>query len=113
MPAGPYKADHPLTTPPIKHYTMQDIETLINHFLGVTWGPVMPVGESTFTIEGTKGAYAYYLISDGDTIPYRVRIRSASFPHIQTLPHMTRGATIPDLAATLGSIDFVMADVDR
>ena len=113
MPAGPYKADHPLTTPPVKQYTMMDIETLINHFLGVSWGPVMPVGESTFIIEGTKGAYAYYLVSDGDTIPYRVRIRSASFPHIQLLPRMARGHTIPDLAATLGSIDFVMADVDR
>jgi NADH-quinone oxidoreductase subunit C/D len=113
MPSGPYKADHPLTTPPIKQYTMQDIETLINHFLGVSWGPVMPVGESTFIVEGTKGAYAYYLVSDGDTIPYRVRIRTASFPHIQLLPRMARGATIPDLAATLGSIDFVMADVDR
>jgi NADH-quinone oxidoreductase subunit C/D len=92
---------------------MQDIETLINHFLGVSWGPVMPAGESAVIVEGTKGAYAYYLVSDGDSIPYRVRIRTASFPHIQLLPTMARGATIPDLAATLGSIDFVMADVDR
>ncbi|MFZ0391961.1 MAG: NADH-quinone oxidoreductase subunit C/D, partial [Calditrichia bacterium] len=42
MPAGPYKADHPLTTPPLKNGTMKDIETLITHFLSVSWGPVIP-----------------------------------------------------------------------
>ena len=46
MPAGPYKADHPLTTPPPKERTLQHIETLITHFLSVSWGPVMPAGES-------------------------------------------------------------------
>ena len=80
MPAGPYKADHPLTTPPLKQpYTMHDIETLITHFLGVSWGPVMPAGECCFIIEATKGATGYYLISDGDTISYRTRIRTPSF----------------------------------
>ena len=44
MPAGHYKSDHPLTTPPRKEKTMEDIETLINHFLGVSWGPVIPPG---------------------------------------------------------------------
>ena len=44
MPAGPYKSDHPLATPPRKERTMHDIETLITHFLGVSWGPVIPPG---------------------------------------------------------------------
>src|SRR5690606_36692402 len=51
MPEGPYKADHPLTTPPPKEQTLQHIETLITHFLAVTWGPVMPAGEATQLIE--------------------------------------------------------------
>ncbi|HTZ18660.1 MAG TPA: NADH-quinone oxidoreductase subunit C/D [Dissulfurispiraceae bacterium] len=113
MPEGPYKASHPLTTPPLKEYTMQDIETLIGHFLGVSWGPVMPPGEASVTIEATKGANSYYLISDGSISPYRVRIRAPSFPHIQMVPHICRGLMIPDLMAILGSIDFVLADVDR
>jgi len=46
MPEGPYKADHPLTTPPPKERTLQHIETLITHFLQVSWGPVMPANES-------------------------------------------------------------------
>jgi len=113
MPAGPYKADHPLTTPPLKKHTLQDIETLIDHFLGVSWGPVIPAGEAFMGIEATKGSNGYYLISDGSTMAYRVRIRTPSFPHLQMIPLISRGLMIPDLIAILGSIDFVMADVDR
>ena len=113
MPAGPYKSDHPLATPPIKERTMQDIETLITHFLGVSWGPVIPPGEALVHVEATKGDNGYYLISDGNTRAYRVRIRAPSFPHMQMVPLISRGAMVPDLLAILGSIDFVLADVDR
>jgi NADH-quinone oxidoreductase subunit C/D len=113
MPPGPYKAEHPLTTPPRKEHTMHDIETLIAHFLNVSWGPVIPAGEACVSIEATKGNNGYYLISTGDTRPYRVRIRTPSFPHIQMVPLISRGHLVSDLLAILGSIDFVMGDVDR
>jgi NADH-quinone oxidoreductase subunit C/D len=113
LPAGPYKSDHPLTTPPLKERTMHDIETLITHFLSVSWGPVLPPGEAEVTIEATKGNNSYYLISDGGTMAYRIRIRAPSFPHMQMVPLISRGLMIPDLLAILGSIDFVLADVDR
>ena len=113
MPEGSHKADHPLTTPPLKKHTLQDIETLIDHFLGVSWGPVIPPGEAFMGIEATKGSNGYYLISDGNTMAYRVRIRTPSFPHLQMIPLISRGLMISDLIAILGSIDFVMADVDR
>ena len=113
MPAGPYKALHPLATPPPKDLTLHDIETLITHFLNVSWGPVMPAGECCVSIEGTKGYYGYYLISDGGSMSYRTRIRTASFPHLQTIPLLARGLMVPDFVAVLGSLDFVMADVDR
>jgi NADH-quinone oxidoreductase subunit C/D len=113
MPAGPYKSSHPLATPPLKERAMHDIETLIAHFLSVSWGPVIPPGEAFVGIEGTKGNNGYYLISDGNTVPYRVRIRTPSFPHIQMVPLMSRGFMVSDLLAILGSIDFVLADVDR
>ena len=113
MPAGPYKADHPLTCPPPKERTLKDIETLITHFLGVSWGPVMPPGETSQIIEATKGLNSYHLISDGSTSSYRTRIRTPSFPHLQQIPSAIKGQMVPDLIAYIASIDFVMADVDR
>jgi NADH-quinone oxidoreductase subunit C/D len=114
MPSGPYQSDHPLATPPIKEpYTMHHIETLIDHFLNVTYGPAIPVGECSYPTEASKGANAYYLVSDGNVLSYRTRIRTPSFAHIQSIPLVTRGFLISDLLAVLGSIDFVLADVDR
>jgi len=113
MPEGPYKADHPLTCPPPKEKTLQDIETLITHFLAVSWGPVIPAGEACQMIEATKGINSYYLTSDNGTMSYRTRIRTPSFAHLQQIPAVIRGSMIPDLIAYLASIDFVMADVDR
>jgi NADH-quinone oxidoreductase subunit C/D len=113
MPQGPYKSHHPLTTPPLKEHTMHDIETLIAHFLSVSWGPVIPPGEALVGIEATKGNNGYYLISDGGTASYRTRIRTPSFPHLQMVPLISRGLMVSDLLAILGSIDYVLADVDR
>lgn len=113
MPEGPYKSSHPLTTPPAKERTMKDIETLITHFLGVSWGPVIPAGEAFMGIEATKGNNGYYLISDGGIHSYRTRIRTPSFPHMQLVPKIAKGLMIADLVAILGSIDFILADLDR
>jgi NADH-quinone oxidoreductase subunit C/D len=113
MPIGHYKSGHPLAIPPRKDKTMQDIETLITHFVGVSWGPVIPAGEAMVPVEAAKGSNGYYLISDGGTSSYRSRIRTPSFPHMQMLPLITKGYTIPDLLAILGAMDFVLADLDR
>jgi len=113
MPEGPYKSDHKLTTPPPRDATLQDIETLIHHFLNVSWGPVIPAGEACIPIEATKGLNSYHLVSDGGTTSYRTRIRTPSFPALQQIPLLARGLMIPDLIAIIASIDFVMADVDR
>jgi NADH-quinone oxidoreductase subunit C/D len=113
MPSGPYKSLHPLATPPLKERTMQDIETLIHHFLGVSWGPVLPPGEAAVPTESSKGQTSYYLTSDGAQVSYRTRIRTPSFAHIQMVPFMARGHLLPDLLAILGSVDFVLSDVDR
>ncbi|HEY1948964.1 MAG TPA: NADH-quinone oxidoreductase subunit C/D [Bryobacteraceae bacterium] len=113
MPGGPCNAEHPLTTPPPRARTMHDIETLIDHFLSVSWGPVIPPGEALGAIEATKGNNGYYLISDGGNSSYRTRIRAPSFAHMQMLPLLCRGLMIPDLLAILGSVDYVLADIDR
>jgi NADH-quinone oxidoreductase subunit C/D len=113
MPPGLYRSEHRLATPPLRERTMQDIETLITHFINVSWGPVLPPGEATVSVEATKGINGYYLTADGDSVSYRTRIRTPSFPHLQMIPLISRGAYVADLIAILGSIDFVMADVDR
>lgn len=113
MPPGKYKSEQAPVTPPVKARTMEDIETLITHFLNVSWGPVIPAGEAFAGVEATKGNNGYYLISDGSTEPYRVRIRTPSFPHIQMVPYISRGLMVPDMLAILGSVDFVLSDVDR
>jgi len=113
MPEGSYKSDHPLTTPPRKERTMHDIETLINHFLGVSWGPVIPAGEAFMGIEASKGNNGYYLISDNTAMSYRTRIRTPSFAHMQMVPKISKGLMIADLVAIIGSVDFILADLDR
>lgn len=113
MPSGPYKADHRSTTPPPKERTMQHIETLIHHFLNVSWGPVVPPCESETIIEATKGWMGFYSISDGGGMAYRSRVRTPSFPALQQIPFISNGFLVADLIAIIASIDFVMADVDR
>ena len=113
MPAGEYQSDHPLAVPPRKARTMQDIETLITHFLALSWGPIMPPGEALACVEGTKGANGYYLVSDGGNMAYRCRIRTPSFAHMQLIPRLCREALVSDVLAILGGADYVLADVDR
>ena len=113
MPSGDFKADHPLTCPPPREKMLHDIETMITHFLSVSWGPVLEAGEASQMIEATKGINSYYCIADGSTMSYRTRIRTPSFPHLQQIPSVIRGSMVADLIAYIASIDFVMADVDR
>jgi NADH-quinone oxidoreductase subunit C/D len=113
MPPGPVQASHPLAMPMPRPAMLQDIDTLIPHFLNASWGAVVPPGEALVTIEAAKGLNSYYVISDGGTGPYRLRIRTPSFAHLQTIPMLCRGVFLADLIAIIGSIDFVMADVDR
>ena len=113
MPEGPYKAEHPLTTPPPKGRTLKDIETLITHFLGVSWGPILPPGEACVPIEASKGLNSYHLTSDGTAMSYRTRVRTPSFASLQMLPLLGQNVRVSDMLAILGSMDYVLADVDR
>jgi NADH-quinone oxidoreductase subunit D len=85
-------------------------------------GPIMakvpkvikpPVGEAYVSIEAPKGELGYYIVSDGSTQPYRVRVRPPSFVNLQSLDKMARGQLIADLVAIIGTIDIVLGEVDR
>lgn len=113
MPSGPIKADHPLTTPPPRERMLHDIETMIHHFVSTSWGPVLPPGEYTGQVETVRGLTQFALISDGEPSSYRTRIRTPSFAHLQMISAVAPGMMVADLVAYLGSIDYVMSDVDR
>ncbi len=73
----------------------------------------VPAGSAYVRAENPKGEMGYYVISQGGRIPYRVKIRSASFSNISAMGKIAVGQLIPDLVATMGSLDFVLGDVDR
>ncbi|MFQ6118136.1 MAG: NADH-quinone oxidoreductase subunit D, partial [Candidatus Bipolaricaulia bacterium] len=74
---------------------------------------VKPEGEHYSRIEGPRGEIGIYIIGNGTTFPYRVKLRSPSFQNLSVFPELARGLIIPDLVATNGSIDLCMACVDR
>jgi len=72
-----------------------------------------PAGEVYSRIEAPKGELGFYVVSDGTTKPYRVKIRSPSFCNLTAIPGLVKGLKIPDLIAAFGTIDVVLGDVDR
>jgi NADH-quinone oxidoreductase subunit D len=85
-------------------------------------GPVMakvpriikvPEGEAWVRTENPLGEMGYYVVSKGDTGPFRVKIRSASFNNVSIAPWVLRGVYVPDIITILASLYFILGDIDR
>jgi NADH-quinone oxidoreductase subunit D len=85
-------------------------------------GPVMtkvpkiikvPEGEAYVSTENPLGEMGYYVVSQGDLGPFRVKIRSASFNNISIVPWLLKGVYVPDIITILASLYFILGDIDR
>jgi len=110
---GDYRLrDYKYVLPP-KEDVKTSMEALIHHFKIVAHGFFPPVGEAYQAIEAPKGELGFYLVSDGTPRPWRMKVRSPSFVHLQALPAMIRGRLVADVVTAIGSIDIVLGEVDR
>jgi NADH-quinone oxidoreductase subunit D len=113
MPSGAWQTDAPKVTLPEREKMKTQMESLIYHFKIVTEGIRVPAGEVYQATESPRGEIAYYIVSDGSTRPHRLFMRTPSFGNLQALPPMIEGKLIADTIASMGSMDFVLGDVDR
>jgi NADH-quinone oxidoreductase subunit D len=89
---------------------------------GLPSGPIMakvpriikvPAGEAWISTENPLGEMGYYVVSKGDLVPFRVKIRSASFNNISILPWVLKGVYVPDIITIMASLYFILGDIDR
>ena len=92
---------------------MRDMQSLIHHFIIFTQGFKPPKGETYCGTEVPKGELGFFIISDGSSRPYRLKIRSPSFIHMGAFDYMARGYLISDIITIFGTYDIVMGECDR
>jgi len=89
------------------------MEQLIKHFK--YWSEGFPVksGWTYKAVESPKGEFGVSLISDNTNIPYRCKVRSPAYHHLQVLPKITKGHFLADLVTIMGTVDVVFGEIDR
>jgi len=113
MPPGRTVTDDYRYVVPARKDMLTDIETLIHHFINVTRGPKIPRGKAYAACEIPRGEQGYFAVSDGLGYAYRMRIRAPGFANVQALPLMARGWSLSDLITIIGSVDYILPDIDR
>ena len=113
MPEGPVRVQDQKVTPPPRAEMKRSMEALIHHFKLYTEGVRVPAGEVYAAIESAKGEFGVYLVADGTNKPWRCKVRSPCFAHLEAFDFMIRGHTLADVPAIIGSIDIVFGEIDR
>lgn len=110
---GPIIVDNRKVALPPRSELPRSMEAVIHQFKLVCEGIKPPTGEVYCAVESARGEIGYYLVSDGGPRPYRLRVRSPSFPHVQILKRILPGLTISDVVVVIASLDPILGDVDR
>jgi len=110
---GPVKDPNRKISLPPREELETSMEAVIHHFKLVTEGFHPPVGEVYAAVESARGEVGYYVVSDGGSMPYRVKIRAPSFVNLQALEYACVGGQFADLITVLATVDPVLGDVDR
>ena len=110
---GPIMIDDPKIAQPPKETIALSMEALIHHFKIVSESFRVPPGDVYQAIESPRGELGYYIVSNGDNRPYRVRTRPPSLYNLQSLKLLAPGNLIADLVVMIGSLDPVFGEVDR
>jgi NADH:ubiquinone oxidoreductase subunit D len=113
IPNGLIKIDDYKICPPSRKEIKSSMEALIHHFKHYTEGIIVNKGHTYNCVEAPKGETGVYIISDGTNKPYRCKIRTPGFMHLQALDNMTHGHMIADLVTIIGTLDIVFGEVDR
>ena len=113
MPEGAWKADAPKVVLPDREKMKTQMEALIYHFKIVTEGFRVPAGEAFVPTESPRGEIGFFCVSDGTSKPLRVFMRTPSFANLQALSPLFEGNLVANSIASLGSLDFMLGDVDR
>ncbi|MEI8365557.1 MAG: NADH-quinone oxidoreductase subunit D [Parachlamydiaceae bacterium] len=105
-------SDRKVALPP-RYELARSMEAVIHQFKLVSEGIHPPVGELYHCIESARGELGCYLVSDGSNRPYRLRVRSPSFSHVEVLKKILPGLLLSDVVVAIASLDPILGDVDR
>jgi len=105
-------SDRKVALPP-RHELARSMEAVIHQFKLISEGLHPPVGELYQCVESARGELGYFLVSDGSNKPYRLRVRSPSFAHVQVLQKVLPGHVLSDVVVAIASVDPILGDVDR
>ena len=113
IPSGKIKCENYKLVAPKRLALKLSMEHLINHFKLYSEGFNVPRNETYLGVEAPKGEFGIYLISDGSNRPYRCKIRSPGFFHLQVIDYLAKHQMLADVVTIIGTLDLVFGEIDR